>query len=182
MNITRKRCNSNDTDLCCTQVTRELHAKSGAQRASCCSAAPRDVRMRRGLPVRVAFTLGRVAFRPNHRYPPGTEAAPPNSAMPDTGPVWGFCTIRSTVSACRRRVAALMVQFPPFAGGAIVRQVTPLLGPRVVPFHRLLAPSTSADLPKTQTTLPTKAHFQRLSPRWSTFWAPHPRESWLAHG
>ena len=119
MNITRKRCNSNDTDLCCTQVTRELHAKSGAQRASCCSAAPRDVRMRRGLPVRVAFTLGRVAFRPNHRYPPGTEAAPPNSAMPDTGPVWGFCTIRSTVSACRRRVAALMVQFPPFAGGEV---------------------------------------------------------------
>ena len=29
------------------------------------------------------------------------------------------------MSACRRRVAALMVQFPPFAGGAIVRQVTP---------------------------------------------------------
>ena len=119
MNITRKRCNSNDTDLCCTQVARELHAKLGAQHASCWSAAPQDVRVRRGLPFRVAFALGRAAFRPNRRYPPGTEAAPPHSAMPDTGPVWGFCTIRSTVSACRRRVAALMVQFPPFAGGEV---------------------------------------------------------------
>ena len=119
MNITRKRCNSNDTDLCCTQVARELHAKLGAQHASCWSAAPQDVRVRRGLPVRVAFALGHVACRPNHRCPPDTEAAPPHSAMPDTGPVWGFCTIRSTVSACRRRVAALMVQFPPFAGGEV---------------------------------------------------------------
>ena len=119
MNITRKRCNTNDTDLCCTQVARELHAKLGAQHASCWSAAPQDVRVRRGLPVRVAFALGCVAFRPNHRSPPDTEAAPPHSAMPDTGPVWGFCTIRSTVSACRRRVAALMVQFPPFAGGEV---------------------------------------------------------------
>ena len=119
MNITRKRCNSNDTDLCCTQVARELHAKLGAQHASCWSAAPQDVRVRRGLPVRVAFALGHVAFRPNHRCPPDTEAAPPHSAMPDTGPVWGFCTIRSTVSACRRRVAALMVRFPPFAGGEV---------------------------------------------------------------
>ena len=29
----------------------------------------------------------------------------------------GFCTIRSILSACRRRVATLMVQFPPFDGG-----------------------------------------------------------------
>ena len=119
MNITRKGCNTNDTDLCCTQVARELHAKLGAQHASCWSAAPQDVRVRRGLPVRVAFALGHVAFRPNHRCPPDTEAAPPHSAMPDTGPVWGFSTNRSTVSACRRRVAALMVQFPPFAGGEV---------------------------------------------------------------
>ena len=26
--------------------------------------------------------------------------------------LWGFCTIRSLATACRRRVAALMVQFP----------------------------------------------------------------------
>ena len=32
---------------------------------------------------------------------------------------WGFCTIRSLPSACRRRVAPLMVQFPPFGGGEV---------------------------------------------------------------
>ena len=31
----------------------------------------------------------------------------------------GFCTIRSLPSACRRRVAPLLVQFPPFAGGDV---------------------------------------------------------------
>ena len=31
----------------------------------------------------------------------------------------GFCTIRSILSACRRRVAPLMLQFPPFAGSEI---------------------------------------------------------------
>ena len=52
-----------------------------------------------------------------HRRPPCTEAAPPGSAVPDAGAIWGVCTIRSLSSACRRRVAALMVQFPPFGGG-----------------------------------------------------------------
>ena len=121
----RKRCNSNDAVLCCTQVAKGLHAKLGAQHASCWSAAPQDVRLRRGLPVRVAFALRRVAFRPGHGRPPGTEAAPPDSAVPDAGAIWGFCTIRSLSSACRRRVAPLMVQFPPFAGGVIGRQAAP---------------------------------------------------------
>ena len=31
----------------------------------------------------------------------------------------GFCTIRSLPSACRRRVASLLVQFPPSAGGEV---------------------------------------------------------------
>ena len=31
----------------------------------------------------------------------------------------GFCTIRSILPACRRRVVALWVQFPPFAGGDV---------------------------------------------------------------
>ena len=52
------------------------------------------------------------ALWPGHGRPPGTEAAPPGSAVPDAGAIWGFCTIRSLSSACRRRVAALMVQFP----------------------------------------------------------------------
>ena len=31
----------------------------------------------------------------------------------------GFCTTRSILPACRRRVAPLLVQFPPFAGGDV---------------------------------------------------------------
>ena len=30
---------------------------------------------------------------------------------------WGFCSIRSWLAAYLRRVAALMMQFPPFGGG-----------------------------------------------------------------
>ena len=43
---------------------------------------------------------------------PGPLPAQP----PLTGPLnGGFCTIRRTATACRRRVAPLMLQFPPFA-------------------------------------------------------------------
>ena len=41
---------------------------------------------------------------------------------------WGFCSIRTFPSACRRRVAPLMLQFPPFGGEVAVRGgVTPIL-------------------------------------------------------
>ena len=30
---------------------------------------------------------------------------------------WGFCSIRGWLSACRRRVTPLVMQFPPFGGG-----------------------------------------------------------------
>ena len=33
---------------------------------------------------------------------------------------WGFCSIRSWLSACRRRVAPLMTPFPPFGGSVSV--------------------------------------------------------------
>ena len=42
------------------------------------------------------------------------ESAARGGGMPAGG--WGFCTIRSILSACRRRVAALMLQFPPRGG------------------------------------------------------------------
>ena len=45
-----------------------------------------------------------VACPPSHRSPGHTP--PPNG---------GFCTIRRIATACRRRVAPLMLQFPPFA-------------------------------------------------------------------
>ena len=70
-----------------------------------------------------------------HRAPrsgPCLEACP-RDPVPPTPSIpavhfrltWGFCTIRSLSSACRRRVAALMAQFPPFAGGVIGRQAAP---------------------------------------------------------
>ena len=36
-----------------------------------------------------------------------------SAGVPRASDRWGFCTIRSPLSACRRRVAALMLQFPP---------------------------------------------------------------------
>ena len=65
----------------------------------------------------------RLQARP--RPSTGHGSSTTDSAVPDAGAIWGFCTIRSLSSACRRRVAALMVQFPPFAGGVIGRQAAP---------------------------------------------------------
>ena len=45
----------------------------------------------------------------------GTQFTP--ATPPHPGLDGGFCSIRSLPSACRRRVAPLMVQFPPFDGG-----------------------------------------------------------------
>ena len=63
-----------------------------------------------------------------HRAPrsgPCLEACP-RDPVPPTPSIpavhfrltWGFCTIRSLSSACRRRVAALLAQFPPSAAPA----------------------------------------------------------------
>ena len=41
------------------------------------------------------------------------------------GQWWGFCSIRSLPSACRRRVAPLVVQFPPFGGALDVGRARP---------------------------------------------------------
>ena len=48
-----------------------------------------------------------------------TSATPPHPGLDG-----GFCSIRSLPSACHRRVAPLMVQFPPFGGDVTGRQVT----------------------------------------------------------
>ena len=65
---------------------------------------------------------------------PGVELPPPTgtaaiSAGAAAGPTksvwrslhrmrWGFCSIRSWLAACRRRVVALMTPFPPFGDGS----------------------------------------------------------------
>ena len=52
-----------------------------------------------------------ILFLPPRR---GGDLGDRGGGMPAGG--WGFCSIRSLLSACRRRVAALMLQFPPFGG------------------------------------------------------------------
>ena len=64
---------------------------------------------------------------------------------------WGFCSIRSWLAACRRRVAALMVQFPPFGGGE--------------------AASQAGVVPTVQTTSVNNADNGVLWAKWSAFWA-----------
>ena len=44
----------------------------------------------------------------------GTQFTP--VTLPRPGLDGGFCTIRSILPACRRRVVALMLQFPPRGG------------------------------------------------------------------
>ena len=48
---------------------------------------------------------------------PCSPDPPPSAPGCISGCRWGFCTIRSLPSACRRRVAPLLVRFPPSAGG-----------------------------------------------------------------
>ena len=63
----------------------------------------------------------------------------------------GFCAIRSLPTACRRRVAALMVQFPPCGGGEVTVR--------------------GGVAPKVQTTSATNADNGVSWARWSTLWA-----------
>jgi len=61
---------------------------------------------------------GAVA-RPVSRSAPVLSDPPPTAPGCISGWRWGFCSIRSLPSACRRRVASLLVQFPPSAGGEV---------------------------------------------------------------
>ena len=66
---------------------------------------------------RRAQTAGPAAA-PGHRshlHPHWPRAAHRSHLHPQAQ--WGFCTIRSPLSACRRRVAPLMVQFPRVLSG-----------------------------------------------------------------
>ena len=63
----------------------------------------------------------------------------------------GFCTIRSLPSACRRRVAPLLVQFPPFGGGEVAAR--------------------GGVVPNVQTTSAKNADNGQSWARWSALWA-----------
>lgn len=68
--------------------------------------------------------------------------------------VWGFCTIRSWLAACRRRVRSLMMQFPPLDGSeSATRGVVE---------------------PKPQATSLNSAENERLCVKRSAMWATAP--------
>ena len=71
----------------------------------------------------------------------------------------GFCSTRSWLAACRRRVVPLMVQFPPIASAE--------------------AASGADVVPKLQTTSVNNANNGPFRARWSALWAKRCR-SWCA--
>ena len=54
--------------------------------------------------------------RAGTRHPPRGARREPRGAPRNPPSRWGFCTIRRIATACRRRVASLLVQFPPRGG------------------------------------------------------------------
>ena len=60
---------------------------------------------------------------PGFRHPPAPQPGPRPLQRARHWWRWGFCSIRSWLSACRRRVAPLMLQFPPIGGGAAAVRV-----------------------------------------------------------
>ena len=72
---------------------------------------------------------------------------------------WGFCSIRSWLAVYLRRVAALMMQFPPFGDGE--------------------PPTYGGMVPTVQTTSVKNAENRALWMRWSAFWAQRCQSWWL---
>ena len=77
----------------------------------------------------------------------------------------GFCTTRSLTTACRRRVAPLMLQFPPCGGGEVA-----VRGGEVVVQGGEVAVRGGV-APKVQTTSAKNADNGVSWARWSAFWA-----------
>ena len=121
--------------------------------------APLGASCRRVAPLMAQFPPAMSGHEGRRTQTAGLAAAPPRAPTPPpprhNG---GFCTIRSPLSACRRRVAPLMVQFPPFAGGEVtVRSSEATVRGGVVP--------------KVQTTSATNADKGVSWARWSAMWA-----------
>ena len=89
----------------------------------------------------------------------GTQFTP--ATPPRPGLDGGFCTLRSLPSACRRRVAPLLVQFPPFAGGEVA-----VRGGEVAVRGGEVA-VRGGEAPKVQITSATNANNGVLWARWS---------------
>ena len=128
---------------------------SSACRASIGAIPPVWWRPRRGpsstvhLSQRNSFRLVAVSLESRPRPGPLALSAPSGERrIFDDG---GFCTIRSILPACRRRVVALLVQFPPFGGCEVAVR--------------------GGMAPKPQTTSAKNANNGVSWARWSTFWA-----------
>jgi len=102
----------------------------------------------------------------------------------------GFCTIRSLPSACRRRVAALMLQFPPFGGALDVGRARPCTSHSAIPSvwwrchwkaGRARARSRSLTLPESVASLtmggfaPLEASRRRVAGVSRLYWCNSPR-------
>ena len=96
------------------------------------------------------------------------------------GDWWGFCTIRSLASACRRRVVALLVQFPPRLAvpstwaeldrAPLTAQFPPFGGGEVTVRDGEVTVRGGV-APKVQTTSAKNADNGLVWAKWSTFWA-----------
>ncbi len=81
--------------------------------------APLGASCRRVAPLMVQFPPAMSGHEGRRAQTAGLAAAPRAPTPPPPRHNGGFCTIRSILSACHRRVVALLVQFPPFAGGEV---------------------------------------------------------------
>ena len=81
--------------------------------------APLGASCRRVAPLMVQFPPAMSGHEGRRAQTAGLAAAPRAPTPPPPRHNGGFCTIRSILSACRRRVAPLLLQFPPFAGSEI---------------------------------------------------------------
>ena len=128
---------------------------------------------------------GAVARLVSRSVPVASDPPPsaPGVCRADDG---GFCTIRSILPACRRRVAPLLLQFPPFAGALDMGQAQPCTS------HSASPPVWCGDVevqggevavqggevavrgsvaPKVQTTSATNVDNAVSWVRWSAMWA-----------
>ena len=76
--------------------------------------APRPGRSMRACPL---YWRNLLRTRIGYRHPANLSAWPRSvlACLPRRRS-WGFCSIRKRLSACRRRVGSLMMQFPPING------------------------------------------------------------------
>ena len=118
--------------------------------------------------------MGQMVCDASNSGTPFTPTTPPHPGLDG-----GFCSIRSLPSACRRRVAALMLQFPPFGGALDVGQAQPCTSHSAIPsFAGGEAAVRGGEVtirggvaPKVQTTSATNADNAVSWARWSAIWA-----------